>query len=96
MCHLEDLLPSDRGQEIVGFETDLSSEAVGRDLRDGEGLTKVLPSRQTESPRLVRVLEEGEVDQVLPHVDGDLVIRELTEKSWLAGHSLPSIWRGVS
>ena len=32
MCHLEDLLPSDRGQEIVGFETDLSSEAVGRDL----------------------------------------------------------------
>ena len=45
-------------------------------LGDGERLTKILSSRQPEAPRLLRVLEEGEVDQILPHVDvAVLVVR---------------------
>ena len=41
-------------------------------LGDGQRLTKVLPSSQPEAPGLLRVLEEGEVDQILPH--GDVVV----------------------
>ena len=42
-------------------------------LGDGQRLTKVLPSSQPEAPGLLRVLEEGEVDQILPH--GDVEVR---------------------
>ena len=55
-------------------------------LGDGERLTKILSSSQPEAPRLLRVLEEGEVDQILPHSDADVVevvrvTREITGAS---------------
>ena len=55
-------------------------------LGDGERLTKILSSSQPEAPRLLRVLEEGEVDQILPHSDAVVVevvrvTREITGAS---------------
>ena len=55
-------------------------------LGDGERLTKILSSCQPEAPGLLRVLEEGEVDQILPHSDAVVVevvrvTREITGAS---------------
>ena len=56
-------------------------------LGDGERLTKILSSSQPESPRLLRVLEEGEVDQILPHSDAVVEVVRVTSK--ITGASLP-------
>ena len=64
-------------------------------LGDGQRLTKVLPSSQPEAPGLLRVLEEGEVDQILPHVDAVVEVVDNNNKRSL-GHHFPSIYKQSS
>ena len=58
-------------------------------LGDGERLTKILSSCQPEAPGLLRVLEEGEVDEILPHVDVGVGV----DNKRSLGHHLPSIYK---